>query len=99
MDADMALLKEVGTVPEDVRDLVELSPHEPWLKRDPNTGFPNYDRWPMVLLRKKGRLPKQFIVERPSTLVELTGRRVRAEAVRSVMLIGVISDGPIVPYG
>ena len=49
MEADLALLQEVGTVPEDVRDRVELSPHEPWLKRDPTTGYPTYDRWPMVV--------------------------------------------------
>ena len=42
MDADLALLQEVGTVPEDVRDRVELSPYEPWLSHD-------YDRWPMVV--------------------------------------------------
>ena len=49
MDADVALLQEVGTVPEDVRDRVELSPHEPWLSHDPSTGSPHYDRWPMVV--------------------------------------------------
>ena len=49
MDADVALLQEVGTVPEDVLDRVELSPHKPWLSRDPDTGKPNYDRWPMVV--------------------------------------------------
>ena len=49
MDADVALLQEVGTVPEDVRDQVELSPHEPWLKYDPTTGNQHYDRWPMVV--------------------------------------------------
>ena len=42
MDADVALLQEVGTVPDDVRDRVELSPYEPWLSHD-------YDRWPMVV--------------------------------------------------
>ena len=31
MDADVALLQEVGTVPEDVRDRVEVSPYAPWL--------------------------------------------------------------------
>ena len=49
MDADVALLQEVGTIPEDVVDRVELSPHEPWLGHDPATGKPNYDRWPMVV--------------------------------------------------
>jgi len=49
MDADVALLQEAGTVPEDVRDRVELSPYEPWLKCDPTTGYPTYDRWPMVV--------------------------------------------------
>ncbi len=49
MDADVALLQEVGTVPEDVRDRVELSPHVPWLSHDPTTGQPHYDRWPMVV--------------------------------------------------
>ena len=49
MDADVALLQEVGTIPEDVRHRVELSPHEPWLSHDPTTGYPHYDRWPMVV--------------------------------------------------
>ena len=49
MDADVALLQEVGTVPEDVLDRVELSPHKPWLSHDSATGKPNYDRWPMVV--------------------------------------------------
>ena len=49
MDVDVALLQEVGTVPEDVVDRVELSPHKPWLSHDPATGKPNYDRWPMVV--------------------------------------------------
>ena len=49
MDADVALLQEVGTVPDDVRDRVELSPYRPWLSHDPETGEPNYDRWPMVV--------------------------------------------------
>ena len=49
MDADVALLQEGGTVPEDVLDRVELSPHTPWLKHDPTTGYPHYDRWPMVV--------------------------------------------------
>ena len=45
MDADVALLQEVGTVPEDVLDRVELSPHTPWLSYDPTSGYPHYDRW------------------------------------------------------
>ena len=49
MDADVALLQEVGTVPEDVLDRVELSPHMPWLKHDPTSEYPPYDRWPMVV--------------------------------------------------
>lgn len=49
MDADVALLQEVGTLPEDVQDRVELSPHMPWLSHDPTTGYPPYDRWPMVV--------------------------------------------------
>ena len=49
MDADVALLQEVGSVPEDVLDRVELSPHIPWLSHDPTTGYPHYDRWPMVV--------------------------------------------------
>ena len=49
MDADVALLQEVGTVPEDVLDRVELSPHKPWLSHDPTTDYPHYDRWPMVV--------------------------------------------------
>ena len=49
MDADVALLQEVGTVPEDVLDRVDLSPHTPWLKYDPTTGNEHYDRWPMVV--------------------------------------------------
>ena len=49
MDADVALLQEVGTVPEDVLNRVGLSPHKPWLSHDPGTGHPNYDRWPMVV--------------------------------------------------
>ena len=49
MDADVALLQEVGTVPEDVLDRVELSPHMPWLSHDPTTEYPRYDRWPMVV--------------------------------------------------
>ncbi len=49
MDADVALLQEVGTVPKDVMDKVELSPHTPWLKHDPTSEYPPYDRWPMVV--------------------------------------------------
>ena len=49
MDADVALLQEVGTIPEEVRNRVELSPHKPWLGHDPTTGYPHYDRWPMVV--------------------------------------------------
>ncbi len=49
MDADVALLQEVGAVPDDVRDRVELSPHIPWLRDDPDTGDPNFDRWPTVV--------------------------------------------------
>lgn len=49
MDADVALLQEAGSVPDDVLDRVELSPHSPWLSHDPETGEPNYDRWPMVV--------------------------------------------------
>ena len=49
MGADIALLQEVGTVPNDVVGQVELSPYEPWLGRDPTTGEPHYDRWPMVV--------------------------------------------------
>jgi len=49
MDADVALLQEVGTVPEDVLGRVELSPHTPWLKHDPASEYPPYDRWPMVV--------------------------------------------------
>ena len=49
MDADVALLQEVGTIPEDVRHRVELSPHQPWLSHDPTKGYPHYDRWPMVV--------------------------------------------------
>ena len=49
MDADVALLQEAGTVPEDVLDQVELSPHMPWLSYDPTSGYPHYDRWPMVV--------------------------------------------------
>ena len=49
MDADVALLQEVGTIPEDILDRVELSPHKPWLSHDPATGKPNYDRWPIVV--------------------------------------------------
>ena len=47
--ADVALLQEVGTIPEDVRNRVELSPHVPWLSHDQTTGYPHYDRWPMVV--------------------------------------------------
>ena len=49
MGADIALLQEVGTVPDDVASRVELSPYEPWLGHDPTTGAPHYDRWPMVV--------------------------------------------------
>ena len=49
LGADVALLQEVGTIPEDVRNRVELSPHVPWLSHDPTTGYPHYDRWPMVV--------------------------------------------------
>ncbi len=49
MDADVALLQEVGTIPDDVIDRVELSPYMPWLKHDPATDDPHYDRWPMVV--------------------------------------------------
>ena len=48
MDADVALLQEVGTISEEVLDRVELSPHEPWLSHDPIAGYP-YDRWPRVI--------------------------------------------------
>ena len=49
MDADAALLQEVSTIPDDVIDRVELSPYTPWLKHDPATGNPLYDRWPAVV--------------------------------------------------
>ena len=49
MEADVALLQEVGTIPGEVLDRVKLSPHVPWLKHDPATGRPNFDRWPMVV--------------------------------------------------
>ena len=39
----------LGAIPEDVRNRVELSPHVPWLSHDPTTGYPHYDRWPMVV--------------------------------------------------
>ena len=58
MDADVALLQEVGTVPEDVLDRVELSPHIPWLSHDLTSGYPHYDRWPMVV-----KLPDRVRVE------------------------------------
>ena len=49
MDADVALLQEVGNIPDDVIDKVEVSPYMPWLKHDPATGKAHYDRWPMVV--------------------------------------------------
>ena len=49
MDADVALLQEVGSVPDDVLDRVELSPYRPWLSHNPETGEPNYDRWPKIV--------------------------------------------------
>ena len=49
MDADVALLQEAGTVPADLRDRVEVSPYMPWLSYDPTSGYPHYDRWPMVV--------------------------------------------------
>ena len=49
MDADVALLQEVGTVPEDVLGRVELSPYIPWLRHDPTSEYAPYDRWPMVV--------------------------------------------------
>ena len=49
MDADVALLQEVGSVPDDVLDRVELSPYRPWLSHNPETGEPNYDRWPTIV--------------------------------------------------
>ena len=49
MDADVALLQEAGPVPEDVLARVELSPHAPWLSYDRTSGYPHYDRWPMVV--------------------------------------------------
>ena len=49
MDADVALLQEVGTIPADVIERVEVSPYAPWLKHDPATGSLHYDRWPMVV--------------------------------------------------
>lgn len=49
MHADLALLQEVSSVPDDVRDRVELSPHMPWLSYDPASGYSHYDRWPMVV--------------------------------------------------
>ena len=49
MGADVALLQEVGTVPEDVLERVELNPHRPWLSHNSDTGQAYYDRWPMVV--------------------------------------------------
>ena len=49
MDADVALLQEVGTVSEDVLDRVGLSRHLPWLRHDPTSEYLPYDRWSMVV--------------------------------------------------
>ncbi len=49
MDADVALLQEARAVPDDVRERVEISPHTPWLSYDPTSGYPHYDRWPLVV--------------------------------------------------
>lgn len=55
MEADVALLQEVGTVPQDVADRVDTGPCEHWDSHVWNSDwyegrFKNlYDRWPMVV--------------------------------------------------
>ena len=45
MNADVALLQEVGTVPDDVRSKVAVSPQEPWEPWPKE----HYDRWPIAV--------------------------------------------------
>ncbi len=45
MDADIALLQEVGSIPPDVAPLIEVSGTDPWKPWDPQ----KYDRFPMVV--------------------------------------------------
>ena len=72
MGADVALLQEVGSVPEDVLHRVELSPHKPWLSHDPTTGNPHYDRWPMVV-RLSDRVRVEWFLQIGPTWVERPG--------------------------
>ena len=71
MDADVALLQEVGIVPEDVLDRVDLSPHVQWLKHDPTTGYPNYDRWPMVVRGHRWKLNVWVVILHSSEIQAL----------------------------
>ena len=89
MDADVALLQEVGTVPEDVRDRVELSPHKPWLSHDPTTGNPHYDRWPMVV-RLSDRVRVEWFRQIGPTWVERPGDV-------AVSGIGIIEVARVIP--
>ena len=86
MDADVGLLQEVGTIPDDVVDRVESSPHRPWLDNDPATGKPNYDRWPMVV-----RLSDRVRVEwfRPIGPVWVNPERPRDMAVSAIGTVEV----------
>ena len=49
MDADLALLQEVGSVPTDVADRVDTGPEEHWNSHKWNRPGYLYDRWPMVV--------------------------------------------------
>ena len=91
MDADVALLQEVGSVPEDVLDRVELSPHIPWLSHDPTTGYPHYDRWPMVV-RLSDRVRVEWFRQIGPTWVA----RERSGDV-AVSGIGIIDVAKIIP--
>lgn len=91
MNADVALLQEVGTVPEDVLDQVELSPYVPWLKHDPTTSHPHYDRWPMVV-RLSDRVKVEWFRQIGPTWVS----RERPEEV-AVSGIGTMEVARVIP--
>lgn len=49
MDADLALLQEVGSVPPDVAEGVDTGPEEHWNSLTWNRPEATFDRWPMVV--------------------------------------------------
>ena len=65
MDADVALLQEAGSVPDELASQVEIG--EP---RHYGAAFGNYDRWPMVVKLSDRVIVERFSQTDPSTRVE-----------------------------